>query len=212
MVLALLAFSVHAAEPAAVAPIAAVREPSAAYLVVGLLVNPVVTVSVATFRSQPVQVLGAVAKPGVYYLRGPTTVMQILGEAGGAANAGVDEVRLTRGGRPDEVVAIPYEELLRQGGTPTLLGSGDIVFVPQVLVLVSGLVEKPGEIPFREGMTLTPVITAAGGAAPRAALSAVVILRGDERLRANVRRILAGKDPDVVLRAGDRVHARQSAS
>ncbi|MEE2751085.1 MAG: polysaccharide biosynthesis/export family protein, partial [Myxococcota bacterium] len=49
----------------------------------GYLHDPRVTVSVEVFASQPVQVLGAVSEPGVYHLKGGTSVIQVLSEAGG---------------------------------------------------------------------------------------------------------------------------------
>lgn len=175
----------------------------------GYLRNPNITVSVATYRSQPVQVLGAVAKPGLYYLRGPTTVMQIVSEAGGVARDGIDEVRVTHDGSTTPEI-YSYEQLLR-GTTDTTLVGGDIVFVPQSLVSVTGQVGKPGEVAFREGLTLSQCIASVGGALPTAALGHVYIYRGEERILVSVRKILDGKAPDVALQPGDRVYLPQSA-
>lgn len=173
------------------------------------LLNPNVTVSVSAYRSQPVQVLGAVGKPGVYFLRGPTTVLQILAEAGGVDLEGVHEVRVTHGssGAP---VSLAYDQLL-SGALVQPLSGGDIVYVPQSLVSVSGQVGKPGEIAFREGLTLSQCLASVGGALPTAALGRVYIVRGDRRIRVNVRRILGGRAPDVTLESGDRVYVPESA-
>lgn len=177
----------------------------------GYITNPNVTVSVASYRSQPVQVLGAVAKPGVYFLRGPTTLMQLLSEAGGVATAGVNEVRVSRGDKSDTVAVIAYEQLLRGGAADRPLSGGDIVFVPQSLVSVMGQVGKPGEVSFRDGLTVSQCVAAAGGALPTAALGNLYILRGDKRLRVNLRRILAGTADDLVLQAGNRLYVPESA-
>lgn len=180
-------------------------------LMPGYIVNANVTVSVATYRSQPVQVLGAVAKPGVYYLRGPTTVLQVLSEAGGVARDGVNEVRLTRGGENGRVTTFAYDQLLRQGSGDTALIPGDIILVPQSLVSMMGQVAKPGDIAFRDGLTISQSIAAAGGALPTADLGRIYILRGEERIRVNLRHILAGKAGDVVVKPGDRVVIGESA-
>lgn len=177
----------------------------------GYVTNPNVTVSVASYRSQPVQVLGAVAKPGVYFLRGPTTLMQLLSEAGGVAPAGVNEVRVSRNDQPDNVAVIAYEQLLRGGSADRRVAGGDIVFVPQSLVSVMGQVGKPGEVSFREGLTVSQCVAAAGGHLPTAALGNLYILRGDKRIRVNLRRILAGNADDLVLEAGDRLYVPESA-
>lgn len=180
-------------------------------LAAGFLVSPNVTVAVAAYRSQPVQVLGAVAKPGLYFLRGPTTVMQILSEAGGVHVDGVNEVRVTKGGREDQLTVLPYDRLLAQGGAEQMLAGGDIVFVPQSLVSVMGSVGKPGEIAFREGLTVSNCIAAAGGALPTANLGRLYILRGEKRIKVNLRKVLSGRAEDIVLMPGDRLFVPESA-
>ncbi len=189
----------------------AVTELLRARLTEGYLRNPNLTVSVSSFRSQPVQVLGAVAKPGLYYLRGPTTVMAILSEAGGVSTTGVGEVRITHHGEQSASVVVPYDQLLTAGTDTVTLRGGDIVFVPQSMVTVMGSVAKPGEVPFREGLTVTQAIAGTGGALPVAALGGVYVLRGEERIRVNLRRVLSGKSPDVTLRAGDKLFVPESA-
>ena len=61
----------------------------------GYLVDPSVTVWLESYQSQPVQVIGAVSDPGMYYLKGSTTVLQMLSEAGGMKLEGIDEIRIT---------------------------------------------------------------------------------------------------------------------
>lgn len=174
------------------------------------LKKPHVTTSVAVYASQPVQVLGAVTEPGVYYLKGPTTVLEILSRAGGAETEGVLEIRITRGGESGETLVLPYEQLLEQGADATPIEAGDVVFVPQSLVSVMGEVGDPGELTFREGLTLARAIAAAGGAQPTANLRKVRVLRGDQHIEVNLRRILKGKEEDFPLRAGDQVVVNES--
>lgn len=173
----------------------------------GFINDPNVTVAVGAYRSQPVSVLGAVAKPGVYFLRGPTTVLQILSEAGGVNPSGVNEVRLSQG--EGEGTSLPYDALLSGAITPALR-AGDVVFVPASMVSVMGEVQKAGDIAFREGLTVSKAIAAAGGAASTASLGRVFILRGTERIRVNVRRILSGRAADVPLLPGDQVFVAES--
>ena len=179
-------------------------------LMPGYIVNASVTVAVSVYRSQPVQVLGAVAKPGVYFLRGPTSVLQVLSEAGGVARDGVNEVRLTHGGESGQVTVFAYDKLLRQGSQETILSPGDILFVPQSLVSMMGQVAKPGEVAYRDGLTISQAVAAAGGALPVADLGRVYILRGTERIQVNLRRVLSGKAEDVQVKPGDRVFLGES--
>jgi len=68
------------------------------------LKDPEVTVIISQYRSLPVVVTGAIAKPGVYYLtRDKRTLLEILAEADGlSANAG-DELMIIRKGTEDRI-------------------------------------------------------------------------------------------------------------
>lgn len=176
----------------------------------GFLVDPQINVWVESYGSQPVQVLGAVGKPGVYYIRGPTTLLELLGEAGGVDNQGVNEVRLTRGEGDGTVIVLPFDELVSRGIGNVPLNGGDVIFVPESLVYVSGQVGKPGSVAFREGLTVARAITEAGGAAGAANLGRVTLLRGEERIRVNVRKVLKGKEADVPVQAGDQIVVGES--
>src|SRR5215467_13836864 len=60
------------------------------------LVNPQVIVSVKAYLSQKVTVLGEAAKPGVFYLTGPTTLVDILSSAGWLGRGAGREILLVR--------------------------------------------------------------------------------------------------------------------
>jgi protein involved in polysaccharide export with SLBB domain len=74
-----------------------------------------------------------------------------------------------------------------------------------------GNVGKPGEIAWRQGLTVANCVAAAGGALPTADLGHVFILRDGVRTRVNLRKILSGKAPDVIVQPGDRVFVQESA-
>jgi polysaccharide export outer membrane protein len=175
----------------------------------GFLVDPSVTVSLESYQSQPVQVIGAVVRPGMYYLKGSTTILEILSEAGGMKLEGMDEIRLTRKEAGTEAV-MSYERLISSGEGNIELRGGDIVFVPERLITIIGQVEKPGDVAFRNGMTVTIGLAAAGGPMSTANLGKVYILRGEERIRVNVRRVISGRIDDIPLQAGDKVLVRES--
>lgn len=177
----------------------------------GYLVEPNVTAWLQGYNSKPVQVLGAVGKPGLYHLKGETTVLELLTEAGGVAGAGVDEIRITHGEEGDKVTMVPYDALLERGEGNLTLSAGDIVFVPELRVSVMGAVKAPGDVAFRDDLTITTCLAGAGGALPVANLGRVYILRDGKRIRVNMRKVLSGKAEDVPMVAGDRVFVRESA-
>ena len=176
----------------------------------GFLVVPSVTAWLASYQSQPVQVIGAVTTPGMYYLKGSTTILQVLSEAGGMKLDGIDEIRITHGDEAGEATVLSYEQMISSGEGNVTLRGGDIVFVPELLISVIGQVEQPGALAFRKGMTVSTGLAAAGGAMPTANMGRVYILRGEERIEVNVRKILKGRTEDILLEADDRILVQES--
>jgi protein involved in polysaccharide export with SLBB domain len=60
------------------------------------LQKPIVTVSVAEFRSQPISVLGEVDTPGVHQMRGRKTLFEVISEAGGLKDDAGNSIKITR--------------------------------------------------------------------------------------------------------------------
>src|SRR5207247_3358878 len=64
------------------------------------LVNPQVLVSVKEYLSKKVHVIGEADRPGLFYLTGPTTLLEILSKAGGLSKSAGKELVLVRRERP----------------------------------------------------------------------------------------------------------------
>ena len=179
------------------------EETMKAALADGYLVDPEVTVQEAEHRSQRVEVLGAVANAGLYYLEGPTTVRQLIAKAGGLKQEQGGLVLVTRA---DQTTRIGAVDLEGPRGGMTLM-AGDVVTVDSggSVVYLAGEVSKPGPVQFSEGMTLSEALIRAGGSSNLGRLAGTYILRGEEKIVVNLKRVLKGKDADFVLRPGDRV-------
>ncbi len=177
----------------------------------GYLVRPQVSVEVEEYRSQKVSVVGAVRRPGEYFLSGPTTILDLLARAGNIdAEKSAREVRIRR--VSGETFVVGLDALLSRGEGDVLLERGDVITVPEgQFVYVAGEVAKPGAVVFWEGLTVTQALTKVGGPSQTAQLRGAYVLRGGERIPVNLKRILAGRDPDVTLEPGDRLYLRQSA-
>lgn len=79
--------------------------------------NPHVSVFVQEMRSHPVSVFGAVEKPGVFQIRGPKTLIEVLSMAQGlAADAGDSVIVMRHAGDPVSAAASMSPE---SGSTPT---------------------------------------------------------------------------------------------
>ncbi len=170
----------------------------------GCYVEPQVTVRVTEYRSQPIEVLGAVGKPGVYYLDGHTTLRTVITRAGGVkADRSAGRIVVTR--RGEQAASVGLDQLEDQIGDYAL-ASGDVITVAEGrIVYVTGEVEDPGEVVFAQGLTVSEAFIKAGGSTGVARLAGAYVLRGTDRVPVNLRRILKGKDADLVLEPGDRL-------
>jgi polysaccharide biosynthesis/export protein len=171
------------------------------------LVNPQVTVAVKEFRYQRVSVTGAVAKPGIYELIGPRTLLEVLSLAGGLASqtssipAG-DVITVIRNPKaPDSVgtgkagtskMAAPLAETvvidirrLVSGRSPDLnimVANGDVVDVPFAdTAYVMGAVKQPKSVAVKENLTVSQAVALAGGVDPLLASSSITIMRFDKQ-------------------------------
>lgn len=188
---------------------------------------PSVAVSLYELGSRPVSVLGAVRNPGVLQMASGRTLAEALSAAGGLAlNAG-DRVTLTRRATVDAprppnaaldgsgefyVTHIDVRALL-EGQDPALNISvypHDVINVGQSRqVFVIGAVQRPGAFPLTADATsVLEALAMAGGLEGRAEAKQSRILRGETpqarvEQPINLKRVIAGRDPDAPLAAGD---------
>jgi len=149
------------------------------------LVNPQVIVTVKEYLSQKVQVLGAAERPGVYYLTGPTTLLDLLSKAGGfSSTAGKQGLLVRNHGASDSPGAVLRLSLDKiQAGDPaenTRVQSQDIVIVSKAQAFsyfVFGEVRKPGAYPFDKETNILEGITVAGGFTDKAAPGRTRVIR-----------------------------------
>jgi polysaccharide export outer membrane protein len=171
-------------------------------------------VEVAEYRSQPVTVLGEVQRPGTYYLKGKSTLTQVLSDAGGIRATAGPTVELRRlvgnsTNRSTEVLTFNTRDLLSgQEGTEFEIKTGDVISVSaKQLYFISGEVERPGQYEIARGLTLMQAISQAGGVT-KFASQGVELHReaqGQEKqiLTFDLSRIRKGKRPDEPIQAGD---------
>jgi polysaccharide export outer membrane protein len=149
------------------------------------LVNPQVIVTVKEYLSQKVQVLGAAEKPGVYYLTGPTTLLDLLSRAGGFGSTAGKQVLLVRNqgaaNGASAVLRLSMDKI--QAGDSaenTPVQNQDIVIVSKAQAFsyfVFGEVKKPGAYPFDKETNILEGITVAGGFTDKAAPGRTRVIR-----------------------------------
>lgn len=102
------------------------------------LIEPQVSVTVKSVRSQKVLVLGEVNKPGVFPIEGPLTVAEAIGLAAGFNNdAETESILLIRGDpRQPELRMVALDRTLLQGAgaAHAAVLPGDILYVPPMRI------------------------------------------------------------------------------
>lgn len=175
-----------------------------------------VTVFIREF--QKVAVIGAVGRPGMYELVGPTTLLMVLAQAGGLTSQAMADLFIYRQGENGEQtkIDIHLEDLIMKGNQDLniLLQPKDVITVPLDLtqnVFVYGEVRNPGAISFlaSKKITLLQAIAQAGGTTEWAKRSGVVIKRKDKKtgkevkIPVSLKRIISGRQADIILEEGD---------
>ncbi len=149
------------------------------------LVNPQVSVFVKEYLSQKVQVLGEAGKPGLFYLAGPTTLLELLSRAEGLSRGAGKQLVLVRRQRVsgtangNTILRVDVDRLQRGDVTENvLLQDQDLIFVPRAhAYFVLGEVKAAGTFPLDREVTAVEALTIAGGFNDRAAPSGVKLIR-----------------------------------
>ncbi len=185
--------------------------------------NPFVNVRTIEQRSQPFAVIGAVEKPGSFYLNRKIQLLGLLAFAGGpkvekaGANIQVARVGDVSGCQEntettdDEMLFFTYKiKDVQEGKVNPWMQPGDIVSVLEVeQAFVVGNVKEPSKVPLREQVTMTQAIAFAGGLAPEAKTSKVRIQRQQSgsalktEMVYDLKDIASKKIPDPILQPND---------
>lgn len=186
----------------------------------GFFRDPQLAVSVETYRSQRIYVVGEVRTPGAYPLSGDMRLVEALALAGSTLPTASGEAVIVRASAqstivepvaaavaavadpslndPDQVQRVDLRSLENGDLTQNIpLRSGDTVFVLRAeSVYVFGQVRNPGAYPLRQKeTTVLQALSLAGGVTDRGATGRIQIIRIVEGKKAEIRVELT----DVVL-------------
>ncbi len=193
------------------------------------LQHPEIVVAITEFRSQPVSVLGAVKLPGVHQLQGRKNLYEVLSLAGGLREDAGSTVKITRKlrwGRIPLATAKDHESgqfSVASVNVKSVLDASrpedniaikpeDVISVPKAdFVYVVGSVHRPGGFTIGENTSLSALqaLSLAEGLETAAAPARARILRATTAKAAfsetpiDLKKLLAGKCPDVQLGAND---------
>jgi polysaccharide export outer membrane protein len=202
-----------------------------------ILKEPQVNISLVSFGSQPISVLGAVNSPGVRQLEGRKTLFEVLSAAGGLRPDAGYQVKITRdlkrGSIPlpqaqtdasgqSSIVSIQLSDII-DATNPTEnieILPGDTVSVPRAkLVYVIGSVGRSGGFALNENSSISAlqVLSLAEGLQKTAASDKARIMRtvpgspSRVEIPINLKKLLYGKIDDVRLEPNDILFVPNSA-
>ena len=184
--------------------------------------NPKVSMIPRELKSANITIMGKIAAPGNYEIKTDMRLTDAIAEAGGFATAyfhgnTVEAADLTTAYmiRDNRVLAVDLYELIRKGNMlhniPLL--DGDYIYIPSLInqiVYILGNIMGPGEIYYKENMTVMQVIIYAGGYKDVVPTSQVIVLRGGLNhpriFKIDTKAILKGDIQDFPLKANDIVY------
>lgn len=155
--------------------------------------DPEVQVAAIEQRSQAFAVIGAVEKPGSYFINRRVRLLELLAQAGGPSKEAGGRVLVARTGSnsdckmntnggnraEDEIVLLDFKlDDVLQAKQDLVMRPGDIVSVMDAdVIYVYGNVNKQGQVPIKEPITLTQALASAEGLRPATEKDKVRVLR-----------------------------------
>lgn len=191
--------------------------------------NPRIDILVKEFKSKKATVIGEFASlravqttqaaSGTMYLKGRTTLMDLIGQAGGyTVDADIKSTRLIRGGR---TYVINLFDIIEKGDLSqnVIIDDGDTVDIPELpefgeRVYVMGEVVKQGIYPLKDAQDLLAALSLAGSITRLAKEENTLIVRGYEQgkkplvMMSDVKALLRKADlgQNIRLQDGDLVY------
>ena len=182
-----------------------------------VLVEPLVTVTIAEYHSRPISVMGSVKRPITFQAEAPVTLLEALARAEGLTPEAGPVILVTRTQEGDDgspargTQRIPLSALIDGASQAVNVGltGGEEILVPAMgRVFVVGNVRKPGAFSLRDaGGTVLQMVALAEGLAPYAAKLAYLYRRGPDGSRTEtaveLESILKRKHADVAVLPDD---------
>jgi polysaccharide export outer membrane protein len=184
-----------------------------------ILVDPVVTVTVAEYVSRPISVMGAVKSPLTFQAFGNVTLIDALSRSGGLTADAGSEILLSRtqpgpDNRPTTLTQrIAIRQLIDEADPELnyVLRGGEEIRVPEApKIYIVGNVKRPGAFPLKDGQesSVLKILAISEGLLPFAMREAFIYRReaagnGRNEIEIPLDKIMSRKAPDVPLLADD---------
>ena len=185
----------------------------------GFVLHPQVTVLISQYATQGADVMGQVARPGIYPTLGSRRLLDMITLAGGVTNSAGNLVTIIHRNDPHHPVYLALAQNA-QGyklqANPVILPGDTIVVQKSGIVYVLGDVGRPGGylINNNEPISLMQALSLAGGNTVTSDIRDVRLIRkvhsGTEEIKLNLKKIFLGKEADIAVNDGDIVYIPSS--
>jgi protein involved in polysaccharide export with SLBB domain len=181
------------------------------------LMDPPVTVIVATNNSRPISVTGAVKTPVTFRTSSPVTLLEAITRAGGLTPTAGPEIMVTGpASLPRRVRVQALIDNTDFNANPRLSGGEEIRVPEAASVRIVGCVNRPGAIRIEGGVEtgIGKMIAMAEGLAPFAGKQAYIYRRNGsgrrKEMSVELSRVMERQVPDVALLANDVLYVPDS--
>jgi len=193
-------------------------------LAANYLQDPHVSIFIKEHVSRQITLVGSFKKPGTYDYVAKRNLLDVIAIAEGLTeNAGTAAyiTRLDDKTKKNINYFVDLDQLIKKGNMAQniMVLGGDVIFIPETgQCFVDGAVRKPGTYPIKSGMTITEVVTLAGGLAGYADTDKIKLIRhmgpGQERqvLSLSYNDLQAGVGDSLLIKDQDIIFAESSSS
>lgn len=180
------------------------------------VLNPQVNVLVVAVPSQNIAILGEVTRPGVYFVPGEQKLFDLIALASGLTTASGQQALILHHEQSHAAETVvfrrPDGEL---GENDVQLHAGDTVIIERApIIYVLGAVSRPGGFVMQHGsMGVLEALSLSAGPNKDASRTLHLVRKQGTTLTSSpveLKQIVSGRQPDVVLMPGDIVYVSDS--
>ena len=164
----------------------------------GFYVDPVVSVSVASYASRYVTVLGEFGTPGILPVDRAYRVSEIVARASGLRTTAGDDLVIRRAN--GDQLTLPLSTIASGGeAEDPFVQPGDKLFVAMAPnYYIYGQVNAPGAYRVEKAMTVRMALARGGGLTDRGSAKKVSLFRNGEKMKVNLDEVIKGGDTLVI--------------
>lgn len=172
----------------------------------GYIVNPQVNIFIEQFKSKKVIILGQILQPGLMELQGPTSLLELISQAGGMKEDAGETATIKRTINGEQkTISIDLNALIEQGDSTKniqILGGDTVSISKKGTCYITGEVNQPNAYPCGRNTTLLKLISLAGGFNGKASDSSIKIVRvinGEKKILEDVELTIPLQPDDIII-------------